>query len=80
MDRDGSWWFKLFGNYGATSASYVFDTSALANGTWSFVVQVTDSAGATVNSTAVSVQVDPTPIPGLLIWSVKFDFVRANWS
>ena len=49
---------------GATSNCCVLDTSALANGTWSFVVQVTDSTGATVNSTAVSIQVNSAPIPG----------------
>ena len=56
---------------GATSDSYVFDTSGLAIGTWSFVVQVADSTGAAVNSTAVTVKANSalvapsvTPAPG----------------
>ena len=46
---------------GTTSDSYVFDTSGLATGTWSFVLQVTDSTGAAVNSTAASVTVNSAP-------------------
>ena len=44
---------------GAISTSYSFVTSAItATGTWSFILQVTDSNGAAVNSTAVAVTVN----------------------
>ena len=45
---------------GSNSASYNFGTSSSSTmGTWSFILQVTDSKGAAVNSTAISVTVDP---------------------
>ena len=47
---------------GATSSSYSFVTSgSTATGVWSFVLQVTDSTGAAVNSTAASVSVSSSP-------------------
>jgi hypothetical protein len=46
---------------GSDSASFSFVTSgATATGRWSFILQVTDNAGAAVNSAAVSVTVNPT--------------------
>jgi YVTN family beta-propeller protein len=43
---------------GATSSSYSFVTStSTANGSWSFILEVTDHTGAAVNSTAVTVTV-----------------------
>jgi hypothetical protein len=43
---------------GGTSSSYTFFTgSSTAVGTWSFLLQVTDSAGATVNSTEAAFMV-----------------------
>jgi outer membrane protein assembly factor BamB len=43
---------------GATSSSYNFVTStSTATGVWSFILQVTDSTGAAVNSTAATVTV-----------------------
>ena len=57
---------------GATSSSYSFVTStSTATGSWSFILQVTDSAGAAVNYTAASVAVDSTlvaPIRGAFYW------------
>jgi YVTN family beta-propeller protein len=69
-----SWFVRPPGNsysrfYGATLSSYVFETStSTVTGNWSFIMQVTDSAGATLNSTAASVTVNqlvatPTPKP-----------------
>jgi YVTN family beta-propeller protein len=52
--------YSLIG--GATSTSYSFVTSTLtATGTWSFILQLTDNTGATVNSTAVTVAVAALP-------------------
>ena len=50
---------------GLSSANPTFLISASAElGTWSFEVQVTDSTGASVNSTAASVTINsPTPTP-----------------
>jgi outer membrane protein assembly factor BamB len=52
---------------GATSSTYSFATSAsTTTGTWNFILQVTDNAGAATNSTALSVTVNaftPTPAP-----------------
>jgi outer membrane protein assembly factor BamB len=50
---------------GATSSSYNFATStSTAAGTWTFILQTTDNAGAAANSTALSVTVNaPTPTP-----------------
>ena len=46
---------------GATSSSYVFATSnSTATGNWSFIFQVTDSTGATVNSTVTTLTVNPS--------------------
>jgi hypothetical protein len=48
---------------GATSSSYSFVTSiATATGTWSFMLQVKDAAGAVANSSAVSVTVNIPPL------------------
>ena len=45
---------------GATSSKYWFMTTpSTATGSWSFMLQVKDSTGATVNSTAVTVTVWP---------------------
>ncbi len=44
---------------GTNSASFSFVTSAsTATGVWSFKLQVTDSTGATINSTATTIKVD----------------------
>jgi hypothetical protein len=59
---------------GSDSASFSFVTSgATATGRWSFILQVTDNAGAAVNSAAVSVTVNSglvaptvTPTPGTM--------------
>ena len=57
-------WFQRVpdGNYaavGLNSASFSFVTSGYtATGSWSFILQVTDTAGAAVNSSAVSVTVN----------------------
>ncbi len=52
---------------GATSSAYSFVTSlSNASGTYSFILQVTDSTGTAVNSTSVLVTVNtpsPTPAP-----------------
>ena len=50
---------------GANSASYNFVTSAFTDtGSWSVILQVIDSTGAAVNSTATTVTVNtPTPTP-----------------
>jgi outer membrane protein assembly factor BamB len=54
---------------GATSATYSFASSAsTAAGIWTFLLEVTDNAGAAANSTAISVTVNapaatPTPTP-----------------
>jgi len=58
-------WFEKapsekYAKVGTGSASYNFVTSSsTTTGSWSVILQVTDSAGATVNSTASSVTVDP---------------------
>jgi len=47
---------------GATSSSYSFTAStSTATGNWSFTLQVTDSTGAAVNSTATTVIVNSNP-------------------
>jgi YVTN family beta-propeller protein len=47
----------------ATSSSYNFATStATATGNWTFIVQVTDAAGASLNSTAAQVTVNALPL------------------
>lgn len=68
-------WFSKVGTdayslvSGGTSSTYNFATSSSTSaGSWSFIVQVTDSTGASVNSTATSVTVNapaatPTPTP-----------------
>jgi len=58
-------WFQKApgGDYTAVGGnfdSYVFPGSTIT-GTWTFLLQVTDSTGASVNSTAVTVNVNPTP-------------------
>ena len=58
-------WFEkaLGGSYtkvGANSASFGFATSgAISTGKYGFVLQVTDSTGAAVNSTAALILVNP---------------------
>lgn len=58
------WYSKVdAGSYssisGATSSSYTFVTSSsTATGNWSFILQITDSNGAAVNSTIASVTVN----------------------
>lgn len=58
-------WFEKtptapYAKVGTNSASYSFITSAsTATGSYSFLLQVTDNVGAAVNSTAVSVTVNP---------------------
>ena len=48
---------------GSNSASFSFATSnATATGYWSFILQVKDNAGASVNSSAVSVTVNSAPL------------------
>jgi hypothetical protein len=50
----------------ATLPSYNFTTStSTAAGNWTFMLQVTDATGATVNSTAtqITVNVPPPPLP-----------------
>ena len=48
-----------YAKVGTSSASYSFvTTSSTTNGTWSFILQVTDSTSAAVNTTAASVTVD----------------------
>ena len=67
--------YSLISDASSTGDSFVthsFVTSTLtATGTWSFILQVTDNTGVAVNSTAVSVTVNPalaaptvTPTPG----------------
>ena len=47
---------------GSNSTSFNLATSgSTATGSWSFILQVTDNTGAAVNSTAVSVTVNPAP-------------------
>ncbi len=47
---------------GSNSGSFSFATSgSTATGSWSFILQVTDNTGVAVNSTAVSVTVNPAP-------------------
>ncbi len=62
------------GNYaavGSNSASFNFITSgATATGIWSFILQVTDTAGAAVNSSAVSVAVNVAPLDHFIFSSV----------
>ncbi len=64
----------------ATSSSYNFTTpSSTATGTWNFILQTTDNAGAAVNSTAVSVVVNPLTLPEspqlLIVFSVALALV-----
>ena len=59
-------WFQRApgGNYitvGINSASYTFPGST-TTGAWTFLLQVTDSVGASTNSTSVDVTVSSTPI------------------
>ena len=50
---------KNYATVGTDSSSYSFVTSgSTATGSWSFILQVTDSTGAAVNSTAISVTVN----------------------
>ncbi len=49
-----------YAKVGTSSASYSFvTTSSTTTGSWSFILQVTDSTSAAVNTTATSVTVDP---------------------
>ena len=58
---------------GATSSSYSFVTSgSTATGSWSFILQVTDNAGAAVNSTASSVSVYAAPTVSVSPGSATF--------
>jgi N-acetylneuraminic acid mutarotase len=59
------WFSEAPGNFSympianATASSYNFSTTkATATGNWGFIIQVTDDAKATVNSTATTVQVN----------------------
>jgi YVTN family beta-propeller protein len=56
---------------GATASSYNFATStSTATGNWTFILQVTDATGATVNSTATTVTVNiPASNPTALVFS-----------
>jgi len=67
---------------GATSANYNFTTSdSTTTGTWSFEIQVTDTTGASINSTAASVTVSAlnnvtfteSGLPSGTSWSVTFN-------
>jgi hypothetical protein len=59
-------WFEkapggIYITVGTNSASFSFVTSgSTATGTWGFILQVTDSVGASVNSTSAAVTVNPT--------------------
>jgi hypothetical protein len=62
------------GNYvlvGSNSPSFSFvTTGAVATGSWSFILQVKDSAGAAVNSSAVLVKVNIAPLDHFIFSSV----------
>jgi hypothetical protein len=62
------------GNYavvGSNSASFSFVTSGgTATGNWSFILQVTDAAGAAVNSSAIFVEVNVAPLDHFIFSSV----------
>jgi len=51
-----------YATVGSNSASFSFVSSrTTTTGNWSFILQITDNAGAVVNSEAVSVTVNPAP-------------------
>ena len=56
---------------GSNSASFSFVTSgSTVTGYWSFILQVKDNVGASVNSSAVSVTVNPAPLDHFVFSSV----------
>ncbi len=56
---------------GSNSPSFNFVTSgSIATGSWSFILQVRDSVGASVNSSAVSVTVNIAPLDHFIFSSV----------
>ena len=69
-------WFQKVpgGNFavvGSNTASFTFVTSGTtATGSWSFILQVTDTAGSAVNSSAVSVTVNVAPLDHFIFSSV----------
>ena len=66
---------------GATLASYSFVTSiATAAGSWNFILQVKDSAGAAVNSTTVSVTVNIPPLDHFVFSSVGTQTAGTSFS
>jgi hypothetical protein len=70
-------WFESApgGSYvmaGSNSASFSFVTSgSTVTGYWSFILQVKDNMGASVNSSAVSVTVNPAPLDHFVFSSVS---------
>ncbi len=59
-------WFQKppgenYTSVGRNSSSYIFPGSTTI-GTWEFIVQVTDSVGASVNSSSVGITVTSTPV------------------
>ena len=56
---------------GSNSPSFSFvTTGALPTGSWSFILQVTDTVGASVNSSAISVTVNIAPLDHFIFSSV----------
>jgi len=69
-------WFQRVpgGNYakvGSNSASFNFiTTGSTTTGSWSFILQVTDTAGAAVNSSSISVGVTVAPLDHFIFSTV----------
>ena len=79
-------WFEKApsGSYvmvGSNSASFSFVTSnATATGYWSFILQVKDNVGASVNSSAVSVTVNSAPLDHFVFSSVGTQTAGTSFS
>ena len=66
---------------GSNSASFSFATSnATATGYWSFILQVKDNVGASVNSSAVSVTVNSAPLDHFVFSSVGAQTAGTSFS
>ncbi len=70
-----------FAAVGSNSASFSFVTSgSTVTGTWSFIIQVNDSVGQVVNSSAVSVAVNIAPLDHFVFSSIGVQTAGTSFS
>ena len=79
-------WFEMApsGSYamiGSNSPSFSFVTSGTTvNGSWSFILQVQDAAGSAVNSSAVSITVNTSPLAHFVFASLGVQTAGTSFS